>query len=79
MTFIEFNSPKGRKYCFVGSTHADVMEDTHGGTMFGGAPFSSYREITEEEARAQDHLFLDKGIKAIQEGICKSYMVGVVY
>lgn len=75
-TFIEFISKNGNNY-FVGSSAADILADTNGGTKFGGFSFSSHREITEEEVRLLNFECLDVGIKAVQDG-CKSYMIGIV-
>ena len=78
MTFVEFVSSDhplpGAKHYFVGANLDEILADTNGGKKFGEATFSSYREITEEEARILKVRCLEGGISAVQHG-CKSYVL----
>ena len=72
MVFVEFVSEdfpfKGALYYFVGRELNDVMNDTNNGTKFGFATFSSFREISESDARNLNLGFLRKGMDAITRG-----------
>lgn len=77
MVFVEFVSSNyphaGAKHYFVGASLGDVFADTKDGKEFSFAHFSSYRQITEDEARALNLGFLEEGISCVQRGECKSY------
>ena len=80
MVFVEFVSSDypyaGAKHHFVGASLLDVLNDTNHGKQFGFADFTSYREITEAEARTLGLEYLEDGIAAVQKKGCKSYKLG---
>ena len=70
---------KGAKYYFIGASLDDILADTHQGTKFGLAKFSSHRLISLEEAEKLKLGFYQEGYKAVQEGICKSFKLYTPY
>lgn len=57
---------------FIGASMDDILEDTK--NFGGGSRYTSYEEISVEEARRLNVGFLDDGIEVVQEGT-KSYML----
>jgi hypothetical protein len=80
MVYVEFtlNPAQGStvsKDYFVGKTLQDVLNDTNGGTEFGGRTYESYRTISAEDAIVLDLGFLKDGVRSIQDGTSVSYML----
>lgn len=81
MVFIEFvsgNHPRpGAKYYFVGSTEADILDDTENGTVCGSARFQSHRLVSRTFVESLEFTFLNRAIAAVEQG-CRSYRIAVV-
>lgn len=78
MVIVEFTCKySNSKEYFVGKNLQSVLADTHGGKSFGGEEFSSYRQISEEDARRLRLDFLEAGIQAVRHGHSNSYKLRV--
>lgn len=76
LIFVEFTVANSEhKDYFVGRDLSSILADTANGTNFGGNKYSSYRVITEDEAKSLGLKFFDKGIAAVLRGSSASYFL----
>lgn len=76
VVFVEFSTSNLGKFYFAGSDLQSVLDDTKNGTEFGGTKFTSYRLVTEAEAK--ECLYFASGVESIKAVRCKSYFLGLI-
>ncbi|PLX20946.1 hypothetical protein C0584_04135 [Candidatus Parcubacteria bacterium] len=61
---------------FAGDSLQSIMNDTKDGKSFGLYEFSSFTEVSEEEVRALRLEYFEKGLYAVRNNNCRSYLIG---